>query len=134
VGVFIERRRGARRRVLEEARRWASSLEAPVTVFLVGSYARGDFNEWSDVDLVVVSPLFEGVRVLDRLYALTIPPGYEVVPLTPSEFEKLLSRRNPLGVDVACNGVLLRDDLGLKNLLSRAGVKCSVSQGAARAV
>ena len=33
---------------------------------LFGSYAQGTFNDWSDIDLAVVSKAFEGERFKDR--------------------------------------------------------------------
>jgi len=52
-----ERRRELRRIVIEGVRSLAGRLRdvwGPVAVVLVGSYARGDSNEWSDVDLLIV--------------------------------------------------------------------------------
>ena len=109
----IRRRREERQRVIEEAKKWAQGLPGPVTAILVGSYARGDFNAWSDVDIVLVSPRFRGLRVLDRLAAIDAPPGYEAIPWTPEEYAEALRRRNPLAVEAAEQGVVLRDDLGL---------------------
>lgn len=109
----VQRRLRERLRVIEQARRWARGLPGPVTAVLTGSYARGDFNLWSDVDIVLVSPRFQGVKVLDRLRGIDAPPGYEVIPLTPEEFEEMLVRGNPLAVEAATVGVVLRDDLGL---------------------
>ena len=109
----IRRRREERQRVIEEAKKWAQGLPGPVTAILVGSYARGDFNAWSDVDIVLVSPRFRGLRVLDRLAAIDAPPGYEVIPWTPEEYIEARGRRNPLAVEAAEQGVVLRDDLGL---------------------
>ena len=58
--------------------------------YLFGSYARGDWLEESDVDLIVVSPGFEGVRWLDRLdlvaklwLRLGLEKWVEVFPLHP---------------------------------------------------
>ena len=34
--------------------------------FLFGSYAQGTFNDWSDIDLAIVSTAFEGERFGDR--------------------------------------------------------------------
>jgi predicted nucleotidyltransferase len=34
--------------------------------FLFGSYARGTSTEWSDIDLAIISPDFEGDRFKDR--------------------------------------------------------------------
>lgn len=40
--------------ILEAARRAAAAAESPLQVFLLGSYARGDANSGSDLDLLVV--------------------------------------------------------------------------------
>lgn len=37
-----------------------------IAAYLFGSFARGDWNEASDIDLAVVSDKFEGNRFLDR--------------------------------------------------------------------
>ncbi|MHB9302290.1 nucleotidyltransferase domain-containing protein [Thermofilum pendens] len=108
----VERRVKLREEVVKEALEWASRLRGSVTAVLVGSYARGDFNEWSDVDVVLVSGEFKG-GPLERLKAIEVPPGYEVIPLTPEEFERLLERGDQLALEAVERGVKLRDDLGL---------------------
>lgn len=35
-------------------------------VILFGSYARGNYTEWSDIDLVIVSDVFVGDRFDDK--------------------------------------------------------------------
>lgn len=35
-------------------------------VILFGSYAKGTNNEWSDIDLAVVSNDFKGIRIIDK--------------------------------------------------------------------
>ncbi|RLE75715.1 MAG: nucleotidyltransferase domain-containing protein [Thermoprotei archaeon] len=114
----LEERRRLRERVISEARSWARSLPFRATAILVGSYARGDFNKWSDVDVILVSDLRGSP--LERLSRVDHPPGYEVIPLTPSEFLALLRRGNPLAVEAAEVGVVLRDDFGLLGTLSRS--------------
>ncbi|NOZ88906.1 MAG: nucleotidyltransferase domain-containing protein [Crenarchaeota archaeon] len=116
----IRRRRLQRERVIAEARRWAATLPAPATVILVGSYARGDFNAWSDVDIVLAAPWLRGLGPLERLRLVDAPPGYEVVAWTPEEALEMLRRRNPLAVEAAEHGVVLRDDLGLAGELRAA--------------
>jgi len=66
--------------------------------YLFGSYARGDWIESSDVDLVIVSSSFQGSRFIDRLeliyrveWELGVKPWIEVIPLTPSEFQERLA-------------------------------------------
>ncbi len=54
---IIEKRRALRDRAIEVAREFAecaSSKLGEVVAVLHGSYARGDFGEWSDVDVLVV--------------------------------------------------------------------------------
>lgn len=36
------------------------------SAILFGSYARGNYDKWSDIDVALVSDDFEGVRFLDR--------------------------------------------------------------------
>lgn len=67
--------------------------------YLFGSYARGDWLHTSDVDLVVVSKGFEGMRWLDRLdlvarvqLRLGLGKWVEVLPYTPEEFAEALER------------------------------------------
>ena len=62
-------------------------------VILFGSRARGDAREWSDYDLLLISPSFEGVRDHDRLVhagQLMLGTGLDIdtICLTPEEFER----------------------------------------------
>jgi len=107
----IERRRKERDAVIQLAKQWTSKLPFKCTVILIGSYARGDFNLWSDVDLLLVGD-FHGAP-LERLRTLDPPPGFQVIPLTPSEFERLWRRKDPLATEAVSIGVVLRDDYAL---------------------
>jgi predicted nucleotidyltransferase len=73
--------------VLEEL-----SEELGADVYLFGSYARGDHRPDSDVDVLVVSERFEGMAYVDRVAfvgsKLPYDMGFEIVALTPGEFEK----------------------------------------------
>ena len=79
-----ERVIGLVRRFLRRAR-----LEEGI---VFGSRVRGDYLMASDVDLIVVSQAFEGVRVLDRVRQLLDcwdgTEDLEVLPYTPAEFER----------------------------------------------
>jgi predicted nucleotidyltransferase len=60
---------------------------------LFGSFARGDADEWSDVDLAIVSPDFEhmGHRQLMNLLveaALAVDSAVDVRPYTPRDFKE----------------------------------------------
>lgn len=58
-----------------------------VTVILYGSYARGDFNLWSDIDIIVISEHFSKIKPLDRINKILdiLPPNVEAICLTPKE-------------------------------------------------
>ncbi len=87
-----------RRRLLAEAvealeRRGVRVEEA----YVFGSRVRGDALETSDVDAVIVSSSFRGVRFLDRLEIVyrveweeSIEPWVGVTPLTSEELEERL--------------------------------------------
>ncbi|MEM2728432.1 MAG: nucleotidyltransferase domain-containing protein [Candidatus Bathyarchaeia archaeon] len=111
MGIIEERRRLREKRILE-AKEWASRISFKATVILIGSYARGDFNLWSDVDILVISEEFVGSPV-HRLENLDAPPGYQIIALTPKEFKRLIERREPIAMEAIEHGVVLRDDLSI---------------------
>ena len=57
---------------------------------LFGSYAKGNYHEWSDIDLAIVSKAFIGNRMQDRdkirLIKLTTSSALEVLPYRPEDF------------------------------------------------
>lgn len=108
----IEKRTRLREQVIRRASNWAERLPIKATAILTGSYARGDFNLWSDVDILLVSEDFKGGPV-ERLKALDIPSRFQVIPLTPKEFRRLLTRRDHLALEAVESGIMLRDDLKL---------------------
>lgn len=62
-------------------------------VYLFGSYARGDWIEDSDIDLIVISSKFRDMRMHDRMSMLRrIAPdthAFEIFAYTPEEFETI---------------------------------------------
>ena len=53
-------------------------------VVLYGSYARGTPHEWSDIDLAVISPDFEGVPIWKRqemIAHLTVHRYHDIAPI-----------------------------------------------------
>ena len=121
----VERRLKRWREVVEQAREFAHSLEGPISVILVGSYARGDFNEWSDVDILLIGR-FEG-RPPERLSRISAPQNFEVIPLAPEEAVRSAEKGNPLLVEAVERGMVLRDDLNILEML-----KSAVQQRSAR--
>lgn len=61
-------------------------------IVLFGSYARGDYTEDSDVDLILVSRKFKGKKFHARFKGLwlkwNLKMPVDFIPLTPEEFEK----------------------------------------------
>jgi len=109
---ILKERRKLREKVINEAKNWARNLPFKASIILIGSYARGDFNLWSDVDIVLISEL--SGNPLDRLKKIDYPPGFEVIPLTPSEFLTLLKKKNPIAIEAVNEGIILRDDFNIR--------------------
>ncbi len=65
-------------------------------IILFGSFARGDYNKWSDVDVIIVSDDFNDLKKVERPVKLYDywTSGYPVDFLcyTPKEFNSLKSR------------------------------------------
>ncbi len=61
-------------------------------VYLFGSFARGNAGEFSDIDLAVISPVFEKMKPFERLVFLgrvaweAGTPRIEAIGFTPREF------------------------------------------------
>jgi predicted nucleotidyltransferase len=107
----VVRRRNERRARLEVARTWADALAERLclsAVVVVGSVARGDFNKWSDLDVVVIA---EGLpdETLSRLELLMAdsPPGLQAIGWTPAELSSKQARRDPLAIEAATAGVVV---------------------------
>ncbi|MGB5158543.1 nucleotidyltransferase domain-containing protein [Desulfobacterium sp. N47] len=57
---------------------------------LFGSYATGRYTEWSDIDIALVSNIFEGNRFNDRnkirKINLSVSSDLEILPYRPQDF------------------------------------------------
>ncbi len=57
---------------------------------LFGSYAKGNNEEWSDIDIALVSDIFVGDRIDDkdkiRSITLSVSSQIEVIPFSPQDF------------------------------------------------
>lgn len=115
----LDRERSRRREELVGlARRYAdrvSSRLGPATVLLYGSVARGDFNVWSDVDVLVISDALPQDPLIraERLYEF-VCAGIEPKGLTLNEYKKAKAEGNPFLKELAEQGIVLRDDLKLE--------------------
>ncbi len=81
----------------------------PQLVVLFGSFATGDINEGSDVDILVVADFNEGflerIGTLMELNTFGIP--IEPLGYTPEEFEDMKGRKNPFILEVLEKGKIL---------------------------
>ena len=75
---------------------------------LFGSYANGSNSKWSDIDLAIVSELFEGNRIDDRnkirQITLSISSDLEVLPYKPEDFVS----DNPLVKEIMHSGIIIK--------------------------
>jgi predicted nucleotidyltransferase len=78
-------------------------------VILFGSFVRDDFNEGSDIDIVVIKETTQ--RFIDRagevLSLYRGKRGLEVLVYTPAEFQKMLEEGNPFIRQVVTEGKVI---------------------------
>ncbi|MEM4182766.1 MAG: nucleotidyltransferase domain-containing protein [Candidatus Caldarchaeum sp.] len=115
----VEERRVIGKKAIESAVEAVRQLEdtlGPVSAAVIGSYARRDFNQWSDIDLLVVSPNFNR-NILERFeqvkHVLKNYPDIEIIPLTPHEFERQRRLKTPSAQELAEKGALITDSLNI---------------------
>ena len=74
---------------------------------MFGSVARGEADEWSDLDLVVIADtertFFERFRDFAALYEAR--PRLDLLVYTPAEFERMVEEENPFLLQVLEEGV-----------------------------
>ncbi|MBA3027539.1 MAG: nucleotidyltransferase domain-containing protein [Desulfobacteraceae bacterium] len=72
---------------------------------LFGSYAKGSSHEWSDIDIALVSEIFDGDRISDkdkiRRITLSVSSTIEVIPFSPEDFHP----QNPLAKEILSTGI-----------------------------
>ena len=114
------------REALENARKVAECIREKIpssAVVLVGSYARGDFNKWSDIDLLIVagSQLPENpLRRLELIQdCLSQATEVEPVVVTLEELRKRILKKDPLIREAALHGVILHDTIGVGDVLRK---------------
>ena len=74
---------------------------------MFGSVARGEADEWSDLDLIVIADtdrtFFERFRDFDGLYEVW--PRLDLLVYTSAEFERMVDEENPFLLRVLEEGV-----------------------------
>ena len=93
---------------LERVRRGLELYGAEKAI-LFGSSARGDGDEYSDIDLIVIKQTDR--RFLDRLADVfdAIEPDFalDVLVYTPEEFDRMLDEENPLLTEAVRHGKVI---------------------------
>jgi predicted nucleotidyltransferase len=83
--------------VLEHIMQTLISEYHPQKVILFGSMAKGEIDDWSDIDLVIIKETPK--RFLARLKEVALlcraPVGVDYLVYTPSEFEQMASEGRP---------------------------------------
>jgi len=117
---IIEERVRKREEYLERARGFAECVLRKLsnsTIIVYGSVARGDYNEWSDIEVLAITAEKIPSKPVDRLEILhecmKNNPLIEPVVITYQEFIKLLTKKNPLVIEALEKGVFLVDKLDL---------------------
>lgn len=107
---IVERRRRERAELLEAAERFAEGLDPDLEVrsaVVFGSVARGDFNVWSDIDVLVIADQLPE-RPQDRAAVLGAAPRISPVAWTPAELRRQSDASNPIAREALESGVLVR--------------------------
>lgn len=113
----VVRRRAEQARLVATAAEWASRAGPALgaqAVVVVGSVARGDFNKWSDIDVLVVAEELPATWAeRSALVGGTHrPPGVEVIAWTPTELVTRLRRgTDPLATEAYGPGVVVFGEL-----------------------
>ena len=113
----IHLRNRERKNLLEKAEKYLEKLRerlGPLSGIVFGSVSRGDFNEASDIDILVIAERLP-THPLRRLDALLDPcvPGVDPKGYTPSEFKKLREKGSPFVQLVLEEGIVLIDEIGI---------------------
>ncbi len=88
------------RTITELIKKYLAALPAfgihPSRAVLFGSFATGRFDQWSDIDLVVIAPEFDGVREIPLIQSLwratAVDSRIEPIPCGEKEWERDRSR------------------------------------------
>ena len=108
VEAIVERRREEQGALLARAREWVESLDLDVQAAAVfGSVPRGDFNQWSDVDVLVVSAAVSGGPLERAAQIGARPPRVQPVVWTPAEARQGVASGNPIALEAMAHGIWL---------------------------
>lgn len=115
IAEIAEDRRIEVQEVIKSIKGWSEEVRSAIgniTLILFGSFSRGDFNLWSDVDLILVSDAFRKVRYLDRRSKVPdIDQSADIICWTTEEFMKLSVK--PDWERALETSIVITDDYGM---------------------
>ena len=114
----VEARIRRRQEVLELVSRVAERVRARfprAAVLLIGSYSRGDFNLWSDIDLLLIidGDLPQNPLKRHELVVGLLEPNMEAHIITLKELHTLLRKGNPYLIRALKEATPIHDPLGV---------------------
>jgi uncharacterized protein len=78
-----------------------------IKAYLFGSYARGSYSTWSDIDIAIVSECFKGDRIEDKklIRKITLKIGSDIkpIPFAPRDFNE----QDPFAQEIVSTGIQL---------------------------
>ena len=98
--MVIEEKIQKQKEFIQKAREYVIELSTKLEIikaYVIGSVARGDFNEASDIDVVIIAknlPKHPIERM--RLLYENVPSLIEPKAYTEEEFSKLIQKKNPI--------------------------------------
>jgi len=100
--------------VIESVKRYLASLPAlgihARQAVLFGSYVQGRVDEYSDIDLVVIAPEFDGARdiaLIEKLWQATISADNRIEPIPCGEQEWETDQGRPILEIARREGVII---------------------------
>lgn len=112
----VVRRRAERAAKLALAAAWAIELsrrlEGLRAAVVVGSVARGDFNLWSDLDVLIVADGLPDSWLARCDAVAPVPPGMQAIAWTPDELRARRRRHDPIAEEAEGAGVVVWGSLG----------------------
>ncbi len=100
--------------VIESVKRYLASLPAlgihARRAVLFGSYVQGRTDEYSDIDLVVIAPEFDGARdiaLIEKLWQATISADNRIEPIPCGELEWETDQGRPILEIARREGVII---------------------------
>lgn len=95
----------------ELRRRLRPHLAPAIRAIAFGSVARGDADEWSDLDLLVVArtdrPFLERFKGFAGVY--DVWPRLDLLVYTPQELQRMVEEENPFILEALREGVVVHE-------------------------